>query len=73
MDSQTKMLNKILKVYLLAYCNYRQDNWEEWLAYTEFTYNRLEHSAMHMSPFKAMYNFELRGSDRIQKQMNNNE
>ena len=70
MDSQTKALNKILKVYLHAYCNYRQDNWEEWLAYAEFTYNRLEHSTMHMSPFKAMYSFESRGPDGIQKQMN---
>ena len=71
MDGQTKALNKILEVYLHAYCNYRQDNWEEWLAYAEFVYNRLEHSAMHMSPFKTMYGFELREPDRIQKQMNN--
>ena len=66
------MLNKILKVYLHAYCNFRQNDWEEWLAYAEFTYNRLEHSTTHMSPFKAMYGFEPRGPDRIQEQTNNN-
>ena len=66
------MLNKILKVYLHAYCNFRQNDWEEWLVYAEFAYNRLEHSAMHMSPFKAMYSFEPRGPDGIQKQTNNN-
>ena len=69
-DSQMEVLNKILEVYLCAYCNFRQDDWEEWLAYAEFAYNRLEHSATHMSPFKAMYSFESRGPDGIQKQMN---
>ena len=72
MDSQMEVLNKILEVYLCVYCNFRQDDWEEWLAYVEFVYNRLEHSAMHMSPFKAMYSFKPRGPDGIQKQMNNN-
>ena len=71
MDSQMEVLNKILEAYLCAYCNFRQDDWEEWLAYAEFTYNRLEHSAMHMSPFKAMYSFEPRGPDGIQEQTNN--
>ena len=65
MDGQTEALNKILEVYLCAYCNYRQDNWEEWLVYAEFTYNRLEHFTMHMSLFKTMYGFESRGSDGI--------
>ena len=72
MDGQTEVLNKILKVYLHAYCNYRQDNWEEWLTYAEFMYNRLKHSIMHMSLFKIMYSFESRGPNEIQKQMNNN-
>ena len=69
-DSQTEVLNKILEVYLCAYCNFRQNNWEEWLVYAEFMYNRSEHSATHISPFKAMYSFEPKGPDRIQKQMN---
>ena len=60
-----------MEVYLCAYCNFRQNNWEEWLVYAEFTYNRLEHSTMHMSPFKAMYSFEPRGPDGIQEQTNN--
>ena len=72
-DGQTEALNKILEAYLRAYCNYRQDDWEEWLAYAEFAYNRSEHSATHMSPFKAMYGFEPRGPDGIQEQTNNDE
>ena len=70
-DGQTEVLNKTLEAYLHAYCNFSQDDWEEWLVYAEFVYNRSEHSAMHMSPFKAMYGFKPRGPDRIQKQTNN--
>jgi len=38
-DSQTERVNQELKQYLRLYCNYKQNNWAEWLLIAEFSYN----------------------------------
>ena len=42
------------------YVNYRQNNWSEWLATAEFTFNNKVHTATKMSPFKVNYRREPR-------------
>jgi len=38
-DGQTERVNQELKKYLRLYCNYRQNDWAEWLSIAEFSYN----------------------------------
>src|SRR5499426_1565660 len=38
-DGQTERMNQILEQYLRLYCNYQQNDWNELLSLTEFTYN----------------------------------
>ena len=37
------------------FVNYQQDDWSEWLPYTEFAYKNLTHSATKQSPFYTLY------------------
>jgi len=50
-DSQTKRVNQGLEQYLRLYCNYRQNDWAEWLSIAEFSYNNWIHSSTGRSPF----------------------
>jgi len=50
-DGQTERVNQELKQYLRLYCNYRQNDWAEWLSIAEFSYNNWIHSSMGQSPF----------------------
>jgi len=50
-DGQTEWVNQELKQYLRLYCNYRQNDWAEWLSITEFSYNNWIHSSIGRSPF----------------------
>ena len=50
-DSQTERVNQELEQYLRLYCNYRQNNWAEWLSIAEFSYNNQIHSSTGRSPF----------------------
>ena len=53
------------------YVNHRQNNWAEWLAMAEFTFNNKVHAAIKMSPFQINYERELRmGFDVIKKGKN---
>jgi len=36
---------------LRLYCNYRQNDWAEWLSIAEFSYNNQIHSSIGRSPF----------------------
>jgi len=38
-DGQIEWINQELEQYLRLYCNYRQNDWAEWLSITEFSYN----------------------------------
>ena len=50
-DRQTERTNQELKQYLRMYVNHRQNNWSEWLATAEFTFNNKVHTATKMSLF----------------------
>ena len=50
-DGQTERVNQELEQYLWLYCNYRQNNWVEWLSIAEFSYNNQIHSSTGQSPF----------------------
>jgi len=44
-------VNQELEQYLRLYCNYRQNDWTEWLSIAEFSYNNQIHSSTGRSPF----------------------
>ena len=44
-------INQELEQYLRLYCNYRQNNWAEWLSIAEFSYNNQIYSSTGRSPF----------------------
>ena len=50
-DGQTEWVNQELEQYLRLYCNYRQNDWAEWLSIAEFSYNNWIHSSTGQSPF----------------------
>jgi len=50
-DSQTERVNQELEQYLRLYCNYRQNDWAEWLSIAEFSYNNRIHSSTGQSLF----------------------
>ena len=53
------------------YVNHRQNNWSEWLAIAEFTFNNKVHTATKMSPFKVSYGREPRIGFDIRKKGKN--
>src|SRR5215471_1786147 len=50
-DGQTERLNQELEQYIWIFTNQRQDNWDELLPLTEFSYNNHVHSATKHTPF----------------------
>ena len=54
-DGQTERLNQDIEQYLRLFVSQRQNDWLEWIACAEFTYNNKVHSATKISPFYANY------------------
>ena len=54
-DSQSEILNQILKQYLWTFCNYHQDDWLELFLFAEFSYNNSINTSMKMTLFYADY------------------
>ena len=55
-DGQTEGTNQTVEQYLRIYCNYHQDNldnWSELLSLAEFSYNNTQHASIGCSPFYA--------------------
>ncbi|KAG8871131.1 hypothetical protein FRB98_001016, partial [Tulasnella sp. 332] len=52
-DGQTERTNSLMEQYLRLYTNYRQNDWDEWLALAEFQYNNLVNSSTGVTPFYA--------------------
>src|SRR5882672_6014509 len=50
-DGQTKRVNQEVEQFLRLFVNQRQDDWYEWLAMAEFTYNDRIHTSTFSSPF----------------------
>ena len=55
-DGQTERFNQELEQYLRAFCNFRQDDWVDWLPIAQFVHNSQVHSATGKSPFKTPCN-----------------
>ena len=53
------------------YVNHRQNNWAEWLATAEFSFNNKVHAATKMSPFQINYEREPRMGFDIRKEGKN--
>jgi len=53
------------------YINHRQNNWAEWLAMAEFTFNNKVHTVTKMSPFQVNYGRELKMGFDIRKKGKN--
>ena len=51
-DGQTERINQEIGMFLRHYINYQQDDWMEWLATAEFTYNDKKHATMGKMPFE---------------------
>ena len=51
-DGQTERINQEIGTFLRHYVNYKQDDWMEWLAMAEFTYNDKKHAATGKIPFE---------------------
>ena len=54
-NGQTERLNQDVEQYLRLFVSQRQNDWPEWIACAEFTYNNKVHSATKVSPFYANY------------------
>jgi hypothetical protein len=54
-DGQTERINQEVEQYLRIFCNYRQNDWSEWLAMAEFAYNNRQGSSTHETPFYLNY------------------
>ena len=50
-DGQTERINQEIEQYLRIYVNHAQDDWVEWTALAEFTYNNRQQSSTGYSPF----------------------
>ena len=70
-DRQTERTNQELEQYLRMYVNHRQNNWLEWLATAEFTFNNKVHTVTKSSPFQVNYGRELRIGFDIRKKGKN--
>lgn len=56
-DGQTERMNQEIEKYLRIYVNYHQDDWAEWLALAEFSYNDKMNDSTKMSPFFADHGY----------------
>jgi hypothetical protein len=55
MDGQTERVNTIIEQYIWIYTLYLQDDWIDWLIFTEFTTNNSVLKTTKVSPFLANY------------------
>jgi len=59
-NGQTEWVNQEIEQYLRMFVSHRQNDWPEWIACAEFTYNNKIHTATHISPFFANYGMNPR-------------
>jgi len=59
-DGQSEQVNQELEQYFRMFVDHRQEQWPEWLATAEFTYNNKKHTTTQISPFKANYSLSPR-------------
>jgi transposase InsO family protein len=56
-DGQSERANQTVEQYLRIFIDYHQDDWKEWLALAEFSYNNSTHAATKNSPFFLNHGF----------------
>ena len=54
-DGQTEVVNRCLEAYLRCFTSEQPKYWSKWLHGAEYSYNTTFHSAIKMTPFKAVY------------------
>ena len=54
-DGQSKVVNKIIAMYLCSITRDRPQAWVEWLPWAEYCYNTAYHSALHTTLFRVVY------------------
>ena len=55
MDGQTEVLNRCLEKYLRCYTQQNPKDWYKLLPWAAYWYNKAFHSAIHMTPYKAVF------------------
>ena len=58
-DGKIERVNKLLEGYLRNYVGEQQEAWTKWLHLGEFCYNTTFHLSIGMSPFIALYSYDL--------------
>ena len=58
-DGQMERMNQEIEMFLRHYVNHQQDNWTEWLAVAEFSYNDKKHAVMNRTPFELNFGRHL--------------
>ena len=51
-NGQMERINQEIGMFLQHYVNYQQDNWTDWLATAEFSYNNKKHMVTRRTPFE---------------------
>lgn len=59
-DGQTERVNQCLETFLRCFTHACPKRWSHWIPLAQYWYNSAHHSAIGMSPFKAMYGHEPR-------------
>ena len=66
-NGQTEWMNQELEQYLRFFTEYRQRDWPEWLATTEFAVNNKVHTVIKVLSFMKNYGRELRMGANIRR------
>ena len=54
-DCQSEVVNRCLQTYLRCMCSETPKEWSRWLPMAEWWYNTTFHSAIHSTPYEAVY------------------
>lgn len=57
-DGQSERLNQCVEMYLRCLAHQKPTQWHKWLSMAEWWYNTSYHSAIQMTPYKALYGKE---------------
>ena len=66
-DGQTERANQEVKAYLPLFVNYLKDNWSEWCAIMEFSYNNQVHSMTKQLPFFVDHSYHSYTGTELQR------